>query len=155
MQSDPNFGNYRYSPASGVVTLLDFGSTVEFDAAFVVGYADICRAIMAGDREAVARAAAGLGYMQPDDPPDHARQVVDLILMICEPLGHDGIYDFGASDLLQRAAQAGMDLVFASEHFRSPPPATAFLHRKLVGSFLLCARIGARVAVRDLIEEFL
>ena len=155
MQSDPNFGNYRYSPGSGVVTLLDFGSTVEFEPAFVRGYADICRAIIRGDRDRVARAAASLGYMQPDDPPEHADRVVDLILMICEPLGHDGVYDFGRSDLLQRAAQAGMDLVFASEHFRSPPPATAFLHRKLVGSFLLCARIGARVPVRDLIEEFL
>ncbi len=155
MQSDPNFGNYRYSPATGVVTLLDFGSTVEFDPDFVAGYAAICRAIISGDRHGVARAAADLGYMRNEDPPDHADRVVDLILMVCEPLAHDGVYDFGRSDLLQRAAQAGMDLVFASEHFRSPPPATAFLHRKLVGSFLLCARIGARVPVRDLIEEFL
>ena len=44
----------RILDASGVdfTYLLDFGSTVEFEAAFVVGYADICRAIMAGDREA-------------------------------------------------------------------------------------------------------
>ncbi len=155
MQSDPNFGNYRYSPASGTVTLLDFGSTVEFEPGFVRGYADVCRAIMAGDRTRVAEAAAGLGYLNSDDPPAHAKQVVDLILLVCEPLAHDGVYDFQASNLLQRAAQAGMDLVFQSEHFQSPPPSTAFLHRKLVGSFLLCARIGARVNVRELIGEFL
>ena len=32
---------------------------------------------------------------------------------------------------------------------------TMFLHRKLVGSFMLCSRIGARVNVRKLIEPFL
>jgi hypothetical protein len=30
-----------------------------------------------------------------------------------------------------------------------------FLHRKLVGSYMLCARIGARVNVRELIWPFL
>jgi len=30
-----------------------------------------------------------------------------------------------------------------------------FLHRKLVGSFLLCARIRARVDMRGLLEPFL
>ena len=48
-----------------------------------------------------------------------------------------------------------MDLVFRSRHFRPPPPETMFLHRKLVGCFLLCARMGARFAVQDLVLPFL
>jgi hypothetical protein len=48
-----------------------------------------------------------------------------------------------------------MDLVFRSGHFRAPPPETIFLHRKLVGSFLLCARIRAHADVRSLVEPFL
>jgi hypothetical protein len=39
--------------------------------------------------------------------------------------------------------------------YRVPPPETMFLHRKLVGSFMLCARIGARVDVQKLISPFL
>jgi hypothetical protein len=38
---------------------------------------------------------------------------------------------------------------------RAPPPETIFLHRKLVGSFLLLARIGARVDARLLALECL
>jgi hypothetical protein len=38
---------------------------------------------------------------------------------------------------------------------RTPPPETVFLHRKLVGSFLLCARIGARVDAHALIAPLL
>ena len=36
----------------------------------------------------------------------------------------------------------------------SPPPETIFLHRKLVGTFLICARMQARVNVHALIERF-
>lgn len=36
---------------------------------------------------------------------------------------------------------------------RAPPPETMFLHRKLVGSFLLLARIGAKVDARSLVLE--
>ena len=39
--------------------------------------------------------------------------------------------------------------------FKAPPPETVFLHRKLVGSFLVCARIRARVRVQDLIMAYL
>jgi hypothetical protein len=39
--------------------------------------------------------------------------------------------------------------------YRAPPPETMFLHRKLVGSFMLCSRIGARVDVQKLIRPFL
>jgi predicted unusual protein kinase regulating ubiquinone biosynthesis (AarF/ABC1/UbiB family) len=35
MQTDPNFANYLYQPATGRVALLDFGATQRFDAAFV------------------------------------------------------------------------------------------------------------------------
>jgi hypothetical protein len=47
------------------------------------------------------------------------------------------------------------DLGFRRGLLRSPPPATLFLHRKLVGSFLLLARIGARVDARALALPFL
>jgi hypothetical protein len=49
----------------------------------------------------------------------------------------------------------GFDLAFRKGLLRVPPPETLFLHRKLVGSFLLLARIGARVNVRALITPFL
>ena len=49
----------------------------------------------------------------------------------------------------------GYDLAVRRGLMRAPPPATIFLHRKLVGSFLLLARIGARVNARSLALESL
>jgi hypothetical protein len=81
--------------------------------------------------------------------------MVDMCLLVCEPLRHVGRYDFGASDLPARVRELGFELAIRKRLLRSPPPETLFLHRKLVGSFLLLARLGAQVDARALILPFL
>jgi len=78
-----------------------------------------------------------------------------MCLLACEPLRHVGRYDFAASDLPARMRRLGYELAIRRRLLRSPPPETLFLHRKLVGSFLLLARLGARVDARSLILPFL
>jgi predicted unusual protein kinase regulating ubiquinone biosynthesis (AarF/ABC1/UbiB family) len=149
MQTDPNFANYLYRHEDGRLALLDLGAAVEFSQEFVDRYRRITRAILDHDRERVARHAAEIGYLRDTDSERHKALVVDLIMMVCEPLTTDGAYDFGASNLPSRAAAAGLSIVFRSREYRNPPASTAVLHRKLGGSFLLCQRLGARVEMRD------
>ncbi len=151
MQTDPNFANYLYQPASRRVVLLDFGATQRFGAGFVANYVRITRAVIDGDRDAVAREAIRIGYAAADDSPERLQAMVDIIFLVCEPLRHRGRYDFPQSDLPSRVRDLGLDLAFRRGLVRSPPPETIFLHRKLVGSFLLLARIGARVDARGLV----
>ncbi len=155
MQTDPNFANYLYQPESGRVVLLDFGATQSFAAAFVGHFAHVTRGVIDGDREAVARAAIRIGYALPDDPPDRIAAVVDVCFLVCEPLRHPGRYDFGHSDLPARVRDLGFELAFRKRLLRPPPPETIFLQRKLVGSFLLLARIGAQVDAHALVLPFL
>ena len=155
MQTDPNFANYLLEEGSERIALLDFGSAREFAEELTERYKRICRAVVAGDREGVRRAAVEIGYLAADEREDRARGLVDLILLVCEPLRHDGVYDFGRSRLPARTRDAGMDLMFRRGFLRAPPPETIFLHRKLVGSFMLCARIGARVDAHALIAPLL
>jgi predicted unusual protein kinase regulating ubiquinone biosynthesis (AarF/ABC1/UbiB family) len=154
MQTDPNFANYLYQPQSRRVALLDFGATQAFSASFVAKYAAVVRAIMDGDVDDVARHAVDIGYVLPDDPPERIRAAVDVIMAVCEPLRHEGPYDFATSGLAARAHTLALDLAVRQGLLRAPPPETMFLHRKLVGSFLLLARIGARVDARALIQPF-
>lgn len=149
MQTDPNFANYLYRHDDGRLVLLDLGAAVQFPQDVVDRYRRITRAILDNDRERVARHAAEIGYLREADSPRHKELVVDLIMMVCEPLTTDGAYDFGASNLPSRAAAAGLNIVFRSREYRNPPASTAVLHRKLGGSFLLCQRLGARVEMRD------
>jgi hypothetical protein len=52
-----------------------------------------------------------------------------------------------------RGRNLGLEAVFG-KGLRSPPPETLFLHRKLVGTYLICAKLRARVNVHALIERF-
>jgi predicted unusual protein kinase regulating ubiquinone biosynthesis (AarF/ABC1/UbiB family) len=153
MQTDPNFANYLYQRGSGRVVLLDFGSTRRFERDFVGHFARITRAVIDGDR--AAREAVRIGYASPDDSPERQQAVVDVIFLVCEPLRHRGRYDFPSSDLPLRVKELGYELGFRRGLVRAPPPETIFLHRKLVGSFLLLARIGARVDARALVLKAL
>lgn len=155
VQTDPNFANYLVDPTRQRVSLLDFGSTREVDPALAERYARICRAIVAGDRAGVREGAIEIGYLRPDESEERMRGVVDLILLVCEPLRHPGPYDFGRSTLPSRVRDLGVDLAFRRGFLRTPPPETVFLHRKLIGSFLLCARIRARVDVHALIRPWI
>jgi hypothetical protein len=108
-----------------------------------------------GDRRALRAAAVEIGYMGADETEERARGVVELIWLVCEPLRHQGMYDFGRSTLPSRARDLGFDLAFRRGFLHAPPPETVFLHRKLVGSFLLCARIRATVDVNALVRPLL
>jgi predicted unusual protein kinase regulating ubiquinone biosynthesis (AarF/ABC1/UbiB family) len=155
MQTDPNFANYLFDPGSGRLVLLDFGSALEFEPEFIGLYARMCRAMIARDREGVRRLAVEIGYLPEVEREDRVEALVDLILLIGEPLRHEGVYDFGASNLAPRARAAGFDLAFRRGFLRAPPPRTIFLHRKLGGTFLLCSHIRARVDAHALIAPHL
>jgi len=152
MQTDPNFANYLWQPERNRVVLLDFGATVRFEAAFVERYARITRAVLDGDRAAVARLAVAIGYADAADARPLIDATTDVILLVCEPLRQGGAYDFAASDLPARVAALGLDLGLRKGLLRAPPPATLSLHRKLVGSFLALAHIKARVDARALVR---
>lgn len=155
MQTDPNFANYLYRE-DGRIVLLDFGSTAYFSKAFTERYGKISRALIEGDDGATRHYAEEIGYLRSTDSPEHAERVLRVIRLACEPICHRGVYDFGASNLITRARDAGIEMLFNSRgEWKAPPPETVFLHRKLVGSFLACARIRARVRVQDLIKAYL
>ena len=113
-----------------------------------------CRAILADDIDAIHGQALRLGYLQADTDPESAAGVIEIIRLVCEPLRHRGAYDFAASQLPLKARDLGLEVAF-KRGLPSPPASTMFLHRKLVGSFMLCAMLHARIDARRLIEPYL
>lgn len=154
MQTDPNFANYLYLPGTQQIALLDLGSVGEYAPELVTGYRAMCRAVLARDDAALREALFAIGYAHPADPATMTDNAVDIVRLVCEPLAHRGAYDFAGSGLAVRARDLGLAVAFG-KGTRSPPPATLFLHRKLIGTFLICVKLRARVNVHALIERFL
>lgn len=157
MQTDPNFGNYlvQTDHDGARLVLLDFGATQTFSPEYSERFRRVTRAVIEGDRAGIERGARAIGYIAPDAAPRTAAAALDVIELVCEPLRTRGIYDYGTSDLPRRARELGIDLAFRHGLLRMPPANTLFLHRKLVGVFLLLARLDARVPTQRIVRPFL
>jgi hypothetical protein len=77
---------------------------------------------------------------------------MELCTLLNEPLRTPGLYVFRDSDLARRARDRSFEAL-TRHRIQQPPPEILFLHRKLIGSFLLCAHIGAEVDVHAIYEE--
>ncbi|MCK6388076.1 MAG: AarF/ABC1/UbiB kinase family protein [Zoogloea sp.] len=150
VQTDPNLANYLYDPASRKLVLLDFGATRRFDEGLVDAYRRLLAAGMAGDRAGLDTAASEIGYFGAEIEDRHRRLVLDIFVQACEPLRHDGPYDFGRSTLARRMRDVGMQLGTDRDFWHTPPVDALFLHRKIGGLYLLAARLQARVDIRAL-----
>ena len=153
MQSDPNFGNYLWSETDQRLTLLDFGSTIEVSATLAVRYRGLLQAVLGGDRAAIRRRATDMAGLAPDERDDRAEGLVDLIVLACEPIFATGPSDYGTTDLASRARDAALALAFERGLVRPPPPEMLFVHRKIGGTYLLCAQLGARVDTAALVRQ--
>jgi len=155
IQTDPNFANYRYVAASQQLILLDFGATRAYPAAMVDSYRQLMISGIRNDRQGMNAAAVAIGYFQQDIKEGQRQAVLDIFALACEPLGHIGEYDFGASDLGIRIRDASMVLGMDRDFWHTPPADALFLHRKLGGLYLLAAKLKARVDLNELAASML
>lgn len=155
MQTDPNFANYRYDIATQRLVLLDFGAVREFTPALMQDYRSLLRAGVAGDRASVLQAALALGLLSGQMPRPRQDAVMALFEMAMQPLRHDGLFDFGTTDLAARLRDGGMDMAANRDNWHVPPVDTLFLQRKIGGMFLLASRLRARVNMRAMLEKYL
>ena len=155
VQTDPNFGNYLYQPESGRIVLLDFGATHTVGGELVAAYRRMGRAARDGDRQGLRESAAALGYIDAGTSEAEVEALLELLEMTSEPLRQAGAYDFGASELFERVYYRGRAMFLDQQFSRAPAPETLFLHRKFMGTFMLCRRLRARVDIAALMAEHL
>jgi len=154
MQTDPNFANYRYDPATGRIVLLDFGAVQEIAPARAAELRGLLRATLAEDSAAIRQSFAALGLTDAGTPPHHVGTMVEMARMASAPLRQAGAFDFGASDLVTRLRAKGMEIGMAGDFATVPPVDVLLLQRKVAGTYLLAARLGARVELLPLVAPY-
>ena len=153
VQTDPNFGNYLFDASTGRVALLDFGATEAVSPSRVAQLRELGRALRQADRPRATEATRQVGVIGYADSPAQASGVMDLLMLIGQPLQAQGVYDFGASDLIAQAFQQGQAQVFGEGYGSAPPADLLFLQRKFAGTFMLCRRLGARLDLNEVFGE--
>ncbi|HHF3262939.1 ABC1 kinase family protein [Vibrio alginolyticus] len=155
VQTDPNFANYLYIENTRQIGLLDFGATREYNERFSTGYRQAFASVVNNDEQGLNDALEQIGFFSQTILPDQRQAILDLVKMACEPMLVDEPYDFKASDLAQKLREVGTILSMEQEYWHTPPADALFLHRKIGGMYLLAARIGAKVNIRQLVQPYL
>lgn len=151
MQTDPNLANYRFDPSTGRIVLLDFGAVQPVAPALAGDFRALARAALSGGAEETRAAMLRIGYFDITTAPHHQELIQSMFHMAMGPLRQDGPFDFGRSDLLERLRDMGLAIGNDRDLAHVPPAATLFLHRKIGGTYLMAARLRARVALRPLV----
>lgn len=155
MQTDPNFANFLYQQDTKKLGLLDFGATRAIPETIQSGYLALLKAAIKEDRDAALVAAKQIGFFKDDIDPEYLDRVMSIFDLACEPIKHQGPYDFGSSNLASRARDIGMEIKGYKSQWHTPPVDAIFIHRKLGGLYLLASKLKANVDVNRLITDFL
>lgn len=155
MQTDPNFANYRYQPETGRIVLLDFGATRDIAPDVQQAYRQLLKAALSGERDGVIEASLAAGFMNEATVRKHAASVHDMTDIILREFEREGPFDFGDRAFVEVLRDEGMRVAADREAWHLPPAETIFVQRKISGTALLCARLKAKVPVRDILIEAL
>ncbi|MBV2129861.1 ABC1 kinase family protein [Arsukibacterium indicum] len=155
VQTDPNFANYLYNRQSQQLVLLDFGACRDYSEQISNGYQALFASACDNDLAGMEQALTKIGFFSQNILAAQKTAVLKLVELACEPLRQSKPFDFGNSDLAFRLREAGTALSMKQNYWHSPPADALFLHRKIAGLYLLAAKLGARVNVRQLLEPYL
>ncbi len=155
MQTDPNFANYRYQPDSGRLVLLDFGATRPVSATTASAYRALLRAALAGDRQAVEQAALAGGFVGGGAIAHHGQRIHRMIDIILTELDRQDLFDFGDRRFVELLREEAMDVAADRAAWHLPSADLLFVQRKISGTALLAASLGAKIDVRAMADPYL
>jgi len=155
MQTDPNFANYRYREADNKIVLLDFGATREVDAQVRQSYRTLLKAGLDRDHAGVRQAAIDAQFMSPAVLEKHGDAIDRMIAIILGEMARDAPFDFGDRAFVPVLRDEGMAIAQDKAIWHIPPAETLFVQRKVSGTALLGARIGAVVNIHAIVRDVL
>jgi len=151
MQTDPNWANFMYNPATRQIVLLDFGASREYSKEFVDKYIKVIQGAAEGDHKQVLDYSVQLGFLTGYESKAMQEAHVDAVMILGEAFRCNGPFDFGAQDTTRRIQS--LIPVMVSQRLSPPPEESYSLHRKMSGAFLLCAKLGAKVECRSHFDD--
>ncbi|KAF8556784.1 ABC1-domain-containing protein [Imleria badia] len=157
MQTDPNWTNFLWNPATQQVSLVDFGATREYTKEFMDGWLRLLQAAASKDRNACAEWSLKLGYLTGKENEIMLNAHVDSVILIATPFSPSTPqpHPFGPGSRWSEITEQIRALIpVMLQHRLTPPPRETYsLNRKLSGAFLLASRLDAVVDTNKLWDD--
>ncbi|CAL8284094.1 unnamed protein product [Lota lota] len=151
MQTDPNWSNFFFDPQTHKVALLDFGATRGFDKSFTDIYIEVIKAAADQNREGVLKMSRDMKFLTGYESKAMENAHVDAVMILGEAFSSARPFDFGRQSTTRRIHS--LIPVMLRERLAPPPEETYSLHRKMGGSFLICSKLGAKVACKSMFQH--
>ncbi|KAM8952296.1 atypical kinase COQ8B, mitochondrial [Pelodytes ibericus] len=150
MQTDPNWSNFFYDEEQNKVILLDFGASRDFGEKFTDDYIEVVKAATDGNREKVLQKSRDLKYLTGFETKVFEEAHIDAVMILGEAFASKEPFNFGTQNTTSRIHNL---IPVMLKHRLTPPPEESYsLHRKMAGSFLICAKLKAIIPCRELFD---
>ena len=154
MQTDPNPANYLYDTDKRILNLIDFGAGREFSTDFLGQYLEIIHGAYTSDKDKIMRNSLQMGFLTGEENREMQEAHYTGVMIVGEPFRTehpDDLYDFASAGFTEKITKI---LPTMSKHRLTPPPTEIYsLHKKVVGTYLMCIKLGAQVPARRIFED--
>ncbi|XP_063289276.1 atypical kinase COQ8B, mitochondrial isoform X2 [Pelobates fuscus] len=150
MQTDPNWSNFFYDEEKNKINLLDFGASRKFGEEFTDDYIEVVKAAADNNREKVLQKSRDLKFLTGFETKVFEEAHIDAVMILGEAFASEEPFNFGTQSTTSRIH----DLIpVMLKHRLTPPPEESYsLHRKMAGSFLICAKLRAIIPCKELFQ---
>lgn len=136
------------------MNLIDFGAGREFDTDFLGQYLEIIHGSSKSNREKILSNSLAMGFLSGEENREMIEAHHTGVMIVGEPFrtSHsDELYDFASAGFTEKITKL---LPTMSKHRLTPPPPDIYsLHKKVVGTYLMCIKLKAQVPARRIFED--